>query len=273
MSIIERLSSNPILLTDLDGTVLYDGSIPEELKKLSKKLKNIGVHFTFATGRSKIPALKYARQLNIDIPIICSGGAIMADTETGIDIYRHIINEKLAIQIIKNLNPSINIAIYSDDQIYIYKKAATPDSSAFKWIEDYCKRQKIKLNQVNDLIKIPNKIVILLVGNEEEIGSTNKYLKTNYSNLEINNIFPNMCEISSERGSKINAAIDLLKLLNLPKDNLFYFGDGPADLNLIKYAKYGFTVKGSFASKMIPKANSIEAPNKLGFVNYINSII
>ncbi len=265
MSIIERLSSNPILLTDLDGTVLYNGSIPEELKKLSNKLKNIGIHFTFATGRSKLPALKYARQLNIDIPIICSGGAIMTDIETGIDIYRHEINKKISIQIIENLNPKINIAIYSDDQIYAYKK--------FKWIEDYCKRQKIKLNRVDDLIKIPNKIVILLIGDEEEIDSTYKNLKQNYSNLEINNVFPNMCEISSGRGSKINAAIDLVKLLNLTKDDLFYFGDGPADLNLIKYAKYGFTVKGSFASKMMPEVNSIEAPNKLGFVNYINSII
>ncbi len=265
MSIIERLSSNPILLTDLDGTILYNGSISEELEKLSTKLKNIGIHFTFATGRSKIPALKYARQLNIDIPIICSGGAIMTDTETGSDIYRHEINERLAIQIIENLNPSINIAIYSNDQIYIHKK--------FKWIEDYCKRQKIMLNQVNNLIKIPNKIVILLVSNEEEIDSTHKNLKKDYSNLEINKVFPNMCEISSERGSKINAAMDLLKLLNLSKDDLFYFGDGSADLNLIKYAKYGFTVKGSFASQMIPEVNSIEAPNRLGFVNYINSII
>ena len=58
MSIIERLSANPLLLTDLDGTVLYDGSIPKELKKLSVKLKKAGIHFSFATGRSKVPALK-----------------------------------------------------------------------------------------------------------------------------------------------------------------------------------------------------------------------
>ena len=265
MSIIERLSSTPILLTDLDGTILYDGSIPKELEKLSIELKNIGIHFTFATGRSKVPALKYARHLNIDIPIICSGGAIMTDSETGSDLYRHEINEGLAIQIIENLNPNINIAIYRDDQVYIYKK--------FKWIEDYCERQKIKLNWTDDLTKIPNKNVILLVGNKEEIDSTHENLKQNYSDLEINKVFPNMCEISSERGSKINAAIDLIKLLNLSKDDLFYFGDGAADLNLIKYAKYGFTVKGSFASQMIPEVNSIEVPNKLGFVNYINSII
>ena len=43
--------------------------------------------------------------------------------------------------------------------------------------------------------------------------------------------------------------------------------------DLIKYAKYGFTVKESFASQMIPEAKSIEIPKKLGFINYINSII
>ena len=59
------------------------GEAAKELKKLSVKLKKAGIHFSFATGRSKVPALKYARGLDIDIPIICSGGAIITDTETG----------------------------------------------------------------------------------------------------------------------------------------------------------------------------------------------
>ena len=265
MSIIERLSANPLLLTDLDGTVLYDGSIPKELKKLSVKLKKAGIHFSFATGRSKVPALKYARGLDIDIPIICSGGAIITDTETGTDIYRHEINNEAVNQIIKNLDPAINIAIYSNDEVYVNKR--------FKWIEDYCERQKIKLFESNNLSKINNKIVVLLVGNEEIIETEHKNLKHNHNNLEINKIFSNMCEISSKQGSKRNSAKNLLKLLNLSKEDLFYFGDGSADIDLIKYAKYGFTVKESFASQMIPEAKSIEVPKKLGFINYINSII
>ena len=82
-----------------------------------------------------------------------------------------------------------------------------------------------------------------------------------------------MCEISSKKGSKRNSAKNLLKLLNLSKEDLFYFGDGSADIDLIKYAKYGFTVKESYASQMIPEVKSIEVPKKLGFINYINSII
>ncbi|MBM01211.1 MAG: hypothetical protein CL762_00615 [Chloroflexi bacterium] len=265
MSIIERLTTRPLILTDLDGTILHDGSVLEELENLTSKLNNFGIHFTFATGRSKIPALKYAKRLNINIPIICYGGAVMTDVETGDDIYRHSISKSFAIQIIENLDPSINIALYSNDQIYVTKK--------FQWIEDYCERQEIKLDQVNDLVQIPDKIVILLVGSEKNIDDVHKNLKDNYINLEINKTFNNMCEISSARGSKIKATKDLIKLLNLSKDDLFYFGDGPADLDLIKFAKYGFTVKGSLASQMMPCNNSIETPDKLGFINYINSII
>ncbi len=265
MSIIERLTASPLILTDLDGTILQNGSILEELENLTKKLKNIGIHFSFVTGRSKVPALKYAKSLNIDIPIICYGGAVTTDVETGNDIYRHPISKNFAISIVENLDPNINIALYSNDQIYVINK--------FKWIEDYCERQEIKLNLVDDLISIPDKIVILLVGSEKNIDNVHKNLKANYINLEINKTFANMCEISSERGSKVNATKDLIKLLNLSKDDLFYFGDGPADLDLIKYAKYGFTVKGSLASQLIPEKNSIETPDKLGFVNYINSII
>ena len=43
MSIIERLTASPLILTDLDGTILQNGSILEELENLTKKLKNIGI--------------------------------------------------------------------------------------------------------------------------------------------------------------------------------------------------------------------------------------
>ena len=78
--------------------------------------------------------------------------------------------------------------------------------------------------------------------------------------------------MSSLQGNKLNSTKVLLDLLKLNDSDLFYFGDGEADLELLKYAKYGFTVKKSIANNKLPDLNTIEAPEKSGFYNFINSI-
>ena len=254
-------------MADLDGTILnYDGSISKELNDLSEKLDKIGIHFTIATGRSKVPALNFAKSLNIKIPIICSGGALLTDVESSKDIYHHEINNELFRSLQADIGNSGKIALYSKEKIYVSKK--------FRWIEDYCVRQNIKLIKINKLQDAPYKTVLLIVTKNNEIDAIQRKLTDKYSLfLEINKTFDNLCEVSSIRGSKLNSAKDICSLFNLSKNDLFYFGDGAADINLIKYAKYGFTVKGSLAFREMPEKDSIDTPDKLGFVNYINSII
>ena len=72
---------------------------------------------------------------------------------------------------------------------------------------------------------------------------------------------------------KLSSAIVLLDLLNLSKKDLIYFGDGEADIDLLEFANFGFTVKNSIAHKKLTNLNSIDEPEKNGFSNYLNSII
>ena len=90
--------------------------------------------------------------------------------------------------------------------------------------------------------------------------------------FEINKTFDNLCEVSSLEGNKLNSTKVLLGILKLTSSDLFYFGDGEADIELLKYAKYGFTVKESIANNKLPDLNTIEAPEKSGFYKFINSI-
>ena len=267
MESIYTFTNSPIIVTDLDGTILTDGKVSKEISNIFNKLHRLGIPVTFATGRSKIPASKFAKLLKLKLPYICSGGSIISDPETGIDLYQKEIDMDVFINIIDEVNEfkNLNTALYSLENIYVQNE--------FKWIADYSLRQNIKLLKTDNLSKINNKTVLLIIGEPSETDKITKKLKDKYSDLvEINKTFNNLCEVSSLQGNKLNSTKVLLDLLNLKDSDLFYFGDGEADLELLNYAKYGYTVKDSIANDKLPYLNTIEAPEKSGFFNFINSI-
>ena len=268
MKPIYTLSQTPIIITDLDGTILVDGKLDNKVINTFKKIQSMGIGITFSTGRSKIPASKYAELLNLKIPYICSGGAIITDPESGLDLYHNEIEKNIykdILNYVKKIN-KLNLAVYSMEEIYVEKK--------FKWIDDYCKRQSINIFKTNDLDSIKFRTVMLLIGSVNLTNEVTIELKKDYGDIvAINKTFDNLCEISSLSGNKLSSANVLLELLGLSKKDLMYFGDGEADIDLLEFANFGFTVKNSVTYKKLMHLNSIDEPEKNGFSTYINSII
>ena len=268
MEPIYTLTDTPIVITDLDGTILVNGELKDDVISAFNKLQSMGIPVTFATGRSKVPASKYSKQLDLKIPYICSGGAIITDPESGLDIYKQEIEKKTYENIIKDVKKrkDLNIAVYCLEKIFI--------EDEFRWISDYCNRQRIELLKIENLKSIENRTVILLIGSIEATDKVSKDMKKKYKDtLEINKTFDNLCEISSKSGNKLNSSKVLLNLLNLTNDDLFYFGDGEADLDLLKYAKYGYTVEKSLANRKLNNLKSIKSPENNGFYKFLRSII
>ena len=72
-----------LLTADMDFTLLAPGKdVPEGNKEAIKALKNAGVAFTIATGRSSFLVGKFAENLEIDVPIITSNGGSLFDART-----------------------------------------------------------------------------------------------------------------------------------------------------------------------------------------------
>tara|TARA_B100000941_G_scaffold87031_1_gene60154 strand:+ start:3133 stop:3939 length:807 start_codon:yes stop_codon:yes gene_type:complete len=267
MEPIYTFTNSPIIVTDLDGTILENGKVSNEISSIFNKLHKLGIPITFATGRSKIPASQFAKLLKLKLPYICSGGSIISDPETDVDIYEKEIDIDTFVKITNEIAEfkNLNIALYSLKDIYVQNE--------FKWITDYSSRQNIKLFKKDNLNLINKKTVLLIIGDPFDIDKITIRLKNKYSNLvEINKTFENLCEVSSLEGNKLNSTKVLLNLLNLSKSDLFYFGDGEADIDLLKYAKYGYAVKGSVANTKLSDLETIDIPEKSGFCNFINSI-
>ena len=66
---------NSILATDMDYTLIMPGKdVTPENARAVRALRENGVAFTLATGRSSFLVGKYAEDLGIDIPIITGNG-------------------------------------------------------------------------------------------------------------------------------------------------------------------------------------------------------
>ena len=156
MESIYTFTNSPILVTDLDGTILTNGKVSREISKIFNKIHKLGIPITFATGRSKIPASKFSKLLKLKLPYICSGGSIISDPETGIDLYQKEIDVGTFIDIINDVNEfkDLKTALYSLEDIYVQNE--------FKWIIDYSLRQNIKLLKTDNLCEINNKAPKLL---------------------------------------------------------------------------------------------------------------
>ena len=80
----KQLQKLKLIVFDLDGTLLNDeGEIGAESVKLVKKLKELGVLFTFASGRLYSALTQYAAQLGINSPIISLDGAFIKSFPDG----------------------------------------------------------------------------------------------------------------------------------------------------------------------------------------------
>jgi Cof subfamily protein (haloacid dehalogenase superfamily) len=83
----DRINIPPVrklLALDLDGTLVKDdGTIAREDREAIANARANGVAVTIATGRIASGALYIARELELDVPLICSDGAQLVDPLTG----------------------------------------------------------------------------------------------------------------------------------------------------------------------------------------------
>lgn len=77
---MKRFDGVKLVVTDLDGTLLSsDKTIARGNLEAASRLRAAGIHVTVASGRPHQMIQAYVRQLGVDVPVICSNGAILYD--------------------------------------------------------------------------------------------------------------------------------------------------------------------------------------------------
>lgn len=225
-----------ILVTDLDGTILFNDSFPQVVIEGIETLKRNGIRVCIASGRMLSSIYKYYKILGLDTPIIAYNGAMIGDKDLNI-LYHKPIRYPLWYQVFNTLvDEDFQINLYFNDNLYIFRKNG--------YGENYPAQNKVSASFVDAIEEIPKlpATKLLGIGRPDLVSRFESKLKERFdSSLYITTSSPTYLEIMDRDVSKGRALRILSDILGVPISNIAGLGDSFNDLELIKEAGVGIT--------------------------------
>lgn len=233
-----------MIVTDLDGTLLYDEStLTDRTRKILELADVMGVLVVVATGRSVCQLPEAVLDTKGIRYIITSNGAVVIDLRENKKIMRTMIDYKNAVKvldIINQLEIPHRFEINVDDHIYSEKHFLEhiDEMGTDKNRKETYDSRLIPIDDAKDFLRDGRKEVekfnIFFRTVEErnrgiEILKQYPFLSISYSlekNIEVN-------DCQADKGSAIEF---LAKSLNIGKENIVGFGDGTNDSPLLEAA-------------------------------------
>jgi Cof subfamily protein (haloacid dehalogenase superfamily) len=190
------------------------------------------------TGRMFKSVLPFLQAAELDDPVICYQGALVADPVTG-EFLRHIpiplpaAHEALDAVI----EAGFHINAYVDDELYV--AAATPEAHA------YADLNKVEMHVVGDLREWlhepPTKLVA--VGDPDALTELENLLKPRFAGtLFVSKSLPHFLEFAHPDVNKGAGLTFLAERLGFTPEQTVACGDGENDRELLDWAGFGVAV-------------------------------
>ena len=263
-----------LLAADMDFTLLSPGQdVPEGNKEAIRALKEAGVAFTIATGRSSFLVGKFAEDLGIEVPVMTSNGGSLFDARARKQFAsRNFDDTKIRSLLRLLMDRDADATLYSDEGIFF-----CPRSSRKYFVEGYNEGvEPAKQSPIIDIgrsfpeqEKIPAFNKILLIQPDKEVAD----IFLSDPELVLISSGPNLYDVMCKGVSKGKALLELADYLGIPADNTFAIGDSDNDLSMIESAKYGIAMGNATAE--IKKASSYITTNydSLGFAKAVYEFV
>ncbi|GBF10602.1 Cof-type HAD-IIB family hydrolase [Tepidibacillus sp. HK-1] len=228
-----------LVAIDLDDTLLRDDLkiSPQTIEAIQEAVKK-GVTVTLATGRMFQSAAQYAKEIQLDVPIITYQGALIKNVLSGEVLYERLLPYDLTIQVIQELRQqNKHIQIYLHDELIV--------ESHNKYVEKYSKASNVPFKKVDDLIETMDKLQtkplkIITIDEPEVIKGMEKEWQKKYGDLAHVTISkPDFLEISHREASKGQAIQYLAKSKGITMDQVIAIGDSYNDRDMIEVAGLG----------------------------------
>jgi Cof subfamily protein (haloacid dehalogenase superfamily) len=197
-----------------------------------------GTHVIVVTGRMFQSVLPFLHAAELDDPVICYQGALVADPVTG-EFLRHVpiplpaAHEALDAVI----EAGFHINAYVDDELYV--AAATPEAHA------YADLNKVEMHVVGDLREWlhepPTKLVA--VGEPQALDELEDVLKPRFADtLFVSKSLPHFLEFAHPDVNKGSGLTFLAERLGFTPEQTVACGDGENDRELLDWASFGVAV-------------------------------
>ncbi len=230
-----------LVAVDMDGTLLNRQKlVSKENKQAIKRAMDKGIYVTIATGRMPTSAVYFAKQLNMNCPVVSCNGGVVQPLDGSSPIFEAHFPEETITELIELCyKRNWYIRWYIDDNIYV--KYYDP-----KMFPAYGTTKGLKIIPVENNYASYTKNVTQIV-----VCDANHNIQHIYD--EIAQIFGNKIGLQQNTGYSmditppgITKSVGLSKLadyLNIKPEEIMAVGDGDNDLTMIAYAGMGVAME------------------------------
>ena len=257
-----------LIISDIDGTIKCSGQgVSPYTRKIIDKIRERGLFFTLASGRSLPGAMEIAEELKIDIPLVLSNGCILQKI-TGEILHRALMPLAITKKIFEITDQkNYDLVLFVDDQLY-FKKMTGNIEPVFGRIPEAChqvgdwKNLPIKLETINKCMVLerssPEKLVALEKVFEDEFSGRADYYRTGIYHLEV-------MPLGTSKAVGLQKLVDLL---GIQMEQVIAFGDYDNDAALLAAAGLGIAVANATENvknnaDLVIGPSSDDAPAKL----------
>lgn len=215
-----------IVFSDIDKTLAKGSNISIKNINEIKRIKNLGVEFVLASGRSLTYTKKIAKIIDSDNYIISNNGALAYDNINNKVIYASFITKENLLKINNLCNEEVNITYQLlDKDINVLEES------------DYDKVVQVVIITKNRelLLDIMDKI-----NNIEGIKVANKHKSFYDSTYPLP--FEFYIDVANSETDKSIAIKHILNYLNLESTNSIRFGDGINDIKMFESDSFNVAV-------------------------------
>lgn len=273
-----------LIAIDIDGTLLNSyGEVTDKNKEAIQKALDKGIDVVLASGRMPKAILAISSEINANRYLISGNGATIYDIQNNKTIYNNYLSKEKVLKIIdiceKNSmfyniytsnsvltkSLSYNVLFYHNEN----KKKSEDKKIKINVITDLY--NYIKNYQSEDLLKITicdsNKMIFNSMTNKlkmikdidvlEVAHMSKKIIKHGTEDIEISYFYT---EITNKNVNKWTAIEQLIKRLNISKDQVIAIGDNINDKEMVENAGMGI-VTGNSSPYMKQIADKVVATN------------
>ncbi len=225
-----------LVAIDLDDTLLNKSlTVSPRAAQAIRQAVEQGTVVTVATGRMYQSALPYARQLELDVPLITYNGALIKAVFSGKTFFHQPILPNIAADILALCRENgWHIHSYINDNLYV----AEMNEKTQIYVKIAGVTPIVMGDKLYDLKEAPTKM--LIVDDPERMGQIADIFHRRFANqVYITSSKPKFLEFTHPQVNKGWAVSFLGEMLGIDRDEIMAVGDSGNDVPMLEYAGLG----------------------------------
>lgn len=264
-----------MFFTDLDGTLMVNHTLDDEIRRGLKSIRDQGGHVVFDTGRPSISV--WNMQPEVDW-LIAANGALIYDNQGELVSEKRIDPADLRDFIMTFGDQPIQVitkdAVYSNASIgqlsrMFLKRKGLPALPVFSFMVPPFVRHWETKTPAGTLMQLP---AVKLEIHDADPGKMARFMER-HPNLVNAPSMSGLSEITRADATKGNAALEVLKRMDLDAEEAAAFGDGINDVSLLKAIPQSYAPQTGVAAAKEAAARILPMPEPYAVLHKMEELI